>query len=87
MDSKDFIFWLNGYLELANPKELNEQQIQIIKDHINLVLHKVTPGVGQHGGVVAYTGGLPQGTTGSTDSYCSTLFALGDDSLVKGFVC
>lgn len=43
MNSEQFIFWLQGYLELANPSSLDEKQIQIIKDHIALVLTKVTP--------------------------------------------
>lgn len=43
MTSLDFVYWLNGALELMDPKQLNETQIKIIKDHISLVLTKVTP--------------------------------------------
>jgi GH43 family beta-xylosidase len=43
MTPEQFIFWLNGYLEIENPKEINEKQVQIIKDHIALVLKKETP--------------------------------------------
>jgi hypothetical protein len=43
MTSENFIFWLNGFIELTDPKILDEKQIQIIKDHIALVLKKETP--------------------------------------------
>lgn len=43
MTERDFIYWLNGFLELANPNTLNSTQVQIIKDHINLVMKKETP--------------------------------------------
>lgn len=43
MTSDDFAMWLNGFLELANPTSLNEVQIEIIKDHLALVIEKKTP--------------------------------------------
>lgn len=43
MTSEQFVFWLQGALEIMDPKSLNEQQIKVIKDHIALVLTKVTP--------------------------------------------
>ena len=43
MTAESFAIWLNGFLELANPKTLTEKQIQIIKDHLALVFTKVTP--------------------------------------------
>lgn len=45
MNSQDFIYWLNGFMEIANPKSLDENQIKVIRDHIALVLTKVTPNV------------------------------------------
>lgn len=45
MNDRDFIFWLNGYFELSGAEELNKDQVKIIKDHIKLVLTKVTPTV------------------------------------------
>lgn len=43
MTSEQFTYWLQGYLEVADPKTLNEKQVQIIKDHLALVFKKVTP--------------------------------------------
>jgi len=47
MTSENFVFWLQGYLELSQhldgPKGLNEQQVEEIKNHLNTVLIKVTP--------------------------------------------
>lgn len=43
MTPEQFIYWLQGYIEMAEPKQIDEKQIQIIKDHIALVLKKETP--------------------------------------------
>lgn len=43
MTPENFVYWLQGMLEIGNPKTLNEEQVQTIKDHIALVLTKVTP--------------------------------------------
>ena len=43
MTSTNFAFWLNGYFELSQGKitGLSEKQIQIIKNHLNLVFETV----------------------------------------------
>jgi hypothetical protein len=43
MDAQSFAYWLNGFFELADPIDLDATQVQIIKDHLALVLPKVTP--------------------------------------------
>ena len=48
MTPENFIYWINGLLEIGNPESLNKQQIQIIKDHINLVIEKKTPSIYQN---------------------------------------
>ncbi len=40
---EQFIYWLQGFIEIEDPKFLNEKQLSIIKDHLNLVFKKVTP--------------------------------------------
>ena len=45
MTSEQVVYWLQGYLELSGAKEFNEQQVQVIKDHIQLVMKKVTPNI------------------------------------------
>ena len=43
MTPTEFVYWLQGFLEIADPKKLTKQQIEIIKDHISLVMDKQTP--------------------------------------------
>jgi hypothetical protein len=44
MDSLNFAYWLQGYLELAGTeKGITPEQTQVIQDHLNLVFNKVTP--------------------------------------------
>jgi hypothetical protein len=42
MNSLEFAYWLQGFFELTNQKTLNETQVQIIKEHLNLVFEKTT---------------------------------------------
>lgn len=43
MEARDFCYWLQGVMEVTETKELNEKQVQIIKDHLQEVFKKVTP--------------------------------------------
>lgn len=43
MTERDFIYWLNGYLELSDAKTLTAEQVKCVKDHLKLVLKKETP--------------------------------------------
>jgi len=43
MEAINFVYWLQGFLELTDAKAINEQQAKMIKDHIALVLTKQTP--------------------------------------------
>lgn len=45
MTPDQFCYWLQGLMELQNPKTLNETQVQSIKDHLVLVFKKVTPAI------------------------------------------
>jgi len=49
MKSRDFCFWLQGYFELALPhvNQINQEQIDCIKKHLNLVfVHEIDPSHG-----------------------------------------
>jgi hypothetical protein len=48
MTPNDFCYWLQGFIEIndADPnkdKNITEYQVQVIKDHLNLVFEKKTP--------------------------------------------
>ena len=43
MTPENFCYWLQGLLEVGDPKRLNYHQIQQIKDHLQLVFKKETP--------------------------------------------
>jgi hypothetical protein len=43
MTPENFTYWLQGFFEVSDTKKLDEKQVQIIKDHLNLVFNKVTP--------------------------------------------
>ena len=45
MTTEQFTYWLQGFMEMADPKELNTTQTQQIKDHLKLVFDKKTPEV------------------------------------------
>ena len=37
MTSRDFVYWLQGFFELSEVKTLTEEQVKIIKTHLNMV--------------------------------------------------
>lgn len=44
MNELSFAYWLQGYFELTDSGQpLSAQQVQVIKDHLELVFKKVTP--------------------------------------------
>lgn len=43
MTPEQFAYWLKGFVEIQNPETLDKDQLQIIKDHLELVFDKVTP--------------------------------------------
>ena len=49
MTAEQFAYWLQGFMEVGQPRELNHNQIQVIKDHLKLVFDKKTPDRDLHG--------------------------------------
>lgn len=43
MTEREFCYWLQGLFEVANPTQLDAAQTAMIKDHLSLVMTKVTP--------------------------------------------
>lgn len=47
MTSRDFCFWLQGYIEMAEPTALSQRQLECVKNHLNLVFkHEIDPSMG-----------------------------------------
>jgi hypothetical protein len=38
MTDKEFLNWLRGFFELANPTKLNAEQVALIKEKLRLVV-------------------------------------------------
>jgi len=45
MNSIDFCYWLQGHFEISETTELNEKQVEIIKNHLNLVFKHEIDGI------------------------------------------
>ena len=45
MTPENFVYWLQGMFELTNTKTMFAQQVEIIKNHLQLVFDKQTPDV------------------------------------------
>lgn len=43
MTAEQFVYWLQGFMEVGQPRSLNDGQIQVIRDHLKLVFDKQTP--------------------------------------------
>jgi hypothetical protein len=47
MTSRDFAYWLQGYFEIAEPKQISEKETNMIKKHLALVFkHEIDPSMG-----------------------------------------
>jgi transcriptional regulator with XRE-family HTH domain len=44
MNARDFVYWLQGFFEMADPKQLSEKQVELIKGHLAMVfIHEIDP--------------------------------------------
>lgn len=49
MTPENFCYWLQGFIEIADPKSLSEKELEMIKNHLNLVfLHSIDPKASAH---------------------------------------
>lgn len=45
--SRDFAFWLQGYLEVSGVTNIGEEQVKTIRNHLNMVFkHEIDPTFG-----------------------------------------
>jgi hypothetical protein len=42
MSPQDFCYWLQGFMEVSDPKSIDEKQLEVIKKHLALVFTNVT---------------------------------------------
>lgn len=42
MNERDFVYWLQGFLEMSDPQNITPAQIQMIKDHIKYVFDNMS---------------------------------------------
>lgn len=42
MSSEQFVYWLQGYFEISDSNSLTEEQVKMIKKHLDLVFTNVT---------------------------------------------
>lgn len=43
MTPEQFVYWLQGFMEVGNPSTLSRKQVLQIKDHLSLVFDKEIP--------------------------------------------
>lgn len=43
MSPENFVYWLRGFIEISHECEPDAEQWQMIKEHLDLVMTKVTP--------------------------------------------
>lgn len=55
MTPENFAYWLQGLLEVGKVESLDKEQVQQIKDHLQLVFEKKTPNYGQTTNVPSYS--------------------------------
>jgi hypothetical protein len=47
MNSRDFCFWMQGFFEIHNPTTLTQEQVTVIRNHLNMVFHhEIDPSFG-----------------------------------------
>jgi hypothetical protein len=47
MTSRDFCYWLQGFLEISKPESLTKEQLHVIHKHLSLVfVHEIDPSFG-----------------------------------------
>lgn len=44
MTSRDFVYWLQGFMEISDTSVLDARQFRIVQNHLNLVFkHEIDP--------------------------------------------
>lgn len=47
MNSRDFCYWLQGFVEVTNTTSITDEQLTVIKNHLNMVFkHEIDPSHG-----------------------------------------
>jgi len=67
---EQFTFWLNGFFEISDTNNLSEKQVQIIRDHLNLVFNKVTPKSSKTSNYSEFFDSIMKPSNSKPDIYC-----------------
>jgi len=44
MTSRDFVYWLQGFMEISGAQEITKEQVSVIKKHLEIVfVHEIDP--------------------------------------------
>lgn len=76
MTSRDFCYWLQGYFEVSNTKEIGPKETELIKAHLNMVFkHEIDPSMGnqEHQDALSH---LHNPNNYGDNFYCSLLIFL-----------
>jgi len=47
MTSRDFVYWLQGFMEISGAQEITKEQVSVIKKHLEIVfVHEIDPSYG-----------------------------------------
>ena len=65
MTPEQFVYWLQGYMELTEPNDLTQRE-RIIADHLKEVFEKRTPD--RTGGTITVTPSIPYMPNGNGDA-------------------
>lgn len=43
MTERDFVYWLQGFFEINKPESITDEQVKVIKEHLDKVVTYVAP--------------------------------------------
>lgn len=41
LKAENFTYWLQGFFEISGAKTLNEEQVKVVKEHLNMCFNQV----------------------------------------------
>lgn len=86
MTPEQFVYWLQGFMEVAEPTQLGPKETQQIKNHLNLVFNKKTPEVKEDSQKPLFhydqNSIIPPDPFDFSKKFCSPTSTIGDPNLI-----